>query len=184
MTSNSATATPVRAIFRRASAREIAILLFVAWLVPFAVHLAPWSGEKPLGASLLPMFWTAFVAGYFFGLRTAVLVALFAPALNLLITGLPALTFLSTLALELMVFSLATTWAVRRMPRLVLIAPLGYTVARLIVCGLRAATDPANARAYADGFGHSLAGGAVGLVLLFALNAALAWFYPKERLPA
>ena len=181
MTSTSATATPAPAIFRTASIRETAVLLIIAWLVPFVVHLAPWSGARPLGAYLLPMFWTAFVAGYFFGLRTALLVALFAPALNLLVTGLPAWKFLSTLALELIFFSLFTTWFVRRMPRFALIAPLGYAVARLIVCGLQAATDPAHATMYGDAFGHSLVGGAAGLGVLFAINGALVWFYPKER---
>ena len=65
MTSNSTTFSPAGTTDRKAGLRETAALLFVAWLVPFAVHLVPWSGDRPLGAYLLPMFWTAFVAVYF-----------------------------------------------------------------------------------------------------------------------
>ncbi len=46
----------------RVTWRETAILMLVAWLVPFLVHLVPWAGPRPLGVYLLPAFWTAFVA--------------------------------------------------------------------------------------------------------------------------
>ncbi|MFI5337409.1 MAG: hypothetical protein ACHQ5A_11530, partial [Opitutales bacterium] len=70
--------------------RETSVLLVASWLVPVLVHLVPWHGSLPLGVALLPGFWTAFVAVYFFGARIGLPVALVTPAVNLLTTGLPA----------------------------------------------------------------------------------------------
>ena len=168
--------------FRKASARETAVLLAVAWLIPFAVHLAPWPGERPLGAYLLPMFWATFVAAYFYGVRTAVIVGLFAPVINLLVTGLPAWKFLSVLSVELVVFALVATWAVRRWPRVFLIAPLGYVVAKMASMAVQALTgifgDIGAPLAF---FTRSIGGALAGLAVLAAINGALVWFYPKTR---
>lgn len=81
-------------VFKKAGLRETTGLLAVAWLVPLAVHLVPWSGERPFEAYLQPMFWATFVAAYFYGGRIGLLVGLFALAANLLVTGLPASKFL------------------------------------------------------------------------------------------
>lgn len=167
--------------FKRATARETAVLLAVAWLVPFAVHLAPWSGVRPLGAYVLPMFWTTLVASYFFGARVGVIVGVFAPIINLLVTGLPALAFAATMSVELAVFAVAVAAGVRRWPRFVLIAPAAYVAGRLASTALLGATG-----AFADfdaavGFvTRALSGGVAGLVVLSALHAALVWFYPKS----
>jgi len=61
--------THVRRMFfpRIAGWRETAVLAVVAWLVPFLVHLIPWAGARPLGVYMLPVFWTTFVAVYFYG---------------------------------------------------------------------------------------------------------------------
>lgn len=172
---------PGATAFKKATAREIAALLLVAWAVPFAVHLVPWSGARPLGAYLLPMFWATFVAGYFYGARLAVLVGLFAPAVNLLLTGLPAWRFLSLMSCELVVFALVATWAVRRWPRFVLSAPLAYVVAHLAATVLQLATGVwGDIGAPGDYLVRTLVGGLAGLVVLSAINAAAVWFYPKE----
>lgn len=169
-------------MFRRATPRETAVLLAVAWLVPFAVHLAPWSGARPLGAYLLPMFWATFVAVYFYGAEIGTVVGLFAPVLNLLVTGLPAWKFLAVLSCELVVFALVATWAVRRAPRFLLVAPLAYGVGKLASAGLQAATGVlGDIGAPFDFFTRSLVGGLAGLVVLSAINAALVWFYPKPK---
>ncbi|MDB6115969.1 MAG: hypothetical protein JWQ62_2914, partial [Lacunisphaera sp.] len=52
---------------RAAGWRETTILLAAAGLVPFLVHLLPWSGHRPLGVYVLPVFWTTFIALYFRG---------------------------------------------------------------------------------------------------------------------
>ncbi len=171
---------PNAMIFKRAGVRETAVLLVVAWLIPFVVHLLPWSGPKPLGAHLLPMFWTAFVATYLHGLRMGLLVGLFAPALNLMLTGLPALRWLSVLGFELVVFALFAWWTVRRRPTWWLIAPVAYLVAKssatLLQLGLALFGDLG---ALGGFFFQSLRNGLPGLVVLAAVNFALIRFYPK-----
>src|SRR4051812_50155412 len=76
-------------VFKRPRLQEAAVLLALAWAVPFLVHLIPSSGARPLGVYLLPMFWTAFVAVYFYGAVMGLAVGLVAPAINLMVTGLP-----------------------------------------------------------------------------------------------
>jgi hypothetical protein len=130
-------------IFKRATFRETTVLLAVAWLVPFMVHLLPWSGDRPLGALLLPMFWTGFVAVYLYGLRVGLLVGLFAPALNLALTGLPALSRLAIMSFEITVFVTFAWWLVRRKSAGFWVAPLGYLVARLAAALLQILTGTA-----------------------------------------
>jgi len=167
-------------VFRRPTVRDAALLLALAWFVPFAVHLAPWSGVRPLGVYLLPMFWATFVAVYFHGAALGLLTGLFAPAVNLVVTGLPAWKFVGPASLELAVFALATTWAVRRAPRFWLLAPLGYLVAK---AGAALLLAPVNVvgEAGAPGrfFSHAVVTGATGLIVLALINAALVRFFPK-----
>lgn len=166
--------------FKRATARETAVLLAVAWLVPFAVHLAPWSGVRPLGAHVLPMFWTTLVAAYFYGARVGVLAGVFAPVINLLVTGLPALAFAATMSVELAVFAVVVAAGVRRWPRFVLIAPLAYGLGWLASTALLGATGAfAEVQAAVGFLTRGLSDGAAGLVVLGAIHAALGWFYPK-----
>ena len=175
-----ATTVSASAGFKTAGVKETTVLLALAWLIPFAIHLAPWSGVRPLGAYLLPMFWATFVAAYFYGAGLGVVVGLFAPAINLLVTGLPAWKFMSVLSFELTVFALVTAWAVRRAPRFVLAAPLGYVGAKLGSTGLQAATAAfGDSGAPGEVFGQSLVGGVAGFGVLTAINAGLAWGYPK-----
>jgi len=168
-------------VFRKATARETAALLLVAGLLPFLIHLLPWSGARPLGAHLLPMFWTTFVAAYFYGPKIGVLVGLFAPVLNLVITGLPAWKFLGLMSVELTVYALVAAWAVRRLPRFILIAPLGYLVALLTVTTLQIALGVlGDAVAPLTSWAQLIVSSLAGLVVLAAINAALVQFYPKR----
>jgi len=179
--SSAVAAAPARAgIFRQATARETAVLLGLAWVLPFAVHLVPWSGPRPLGAALLPMFWATFVALYFYGARTGLVVGLFAPALNLLVTGLPALQFLGVLSVELVLFVAVGVWAMRRSPRVWAIAPLAYLAAKVGSTALQAATGVfGGIGAPAEFFLRSVGGGLAGLAVLAAINGALVRAYPK-----
>jgi len=177
----SSIATPSGSVYRKINARETAVLLMLAWLVPFLVHVAPWAGARPLGAYLLPMFWATFVAVYFYGAGAGLLTGLFAPAINLLVTGLPAWKFLSVLSFELAVFALVLAWAVRRAPRFWLLAPLGYLVAKTASTLLQSATPVfGDIGAPLRFFAASVAGGAAGLAVLAAINFALVRFYPKD----
>jgi hypothetical protein len=171
-------------VFKPAGLRETTVLLAVAWAVPFLVHLIPWTGARPLGVYLLPMFWTTFVAVYFYGATVGLVVGLFAPAVNLVVTGLPAGRYAAESALELLAFASASAWAVRRWPRLVVTAPLGYVVARLAWAEWVALTDPAvqlqDVRSAGRSILHALVNGAPGLLVLLGANIALAHFYPKD----
>ena len=156
------------------------MLLAAAWLIPFLVHVLPWSVARPLGAYLLPMFWATFVGGYFYGLRVGLLTGLFAPAVNLAVTGLPALQFLSVLAFELSVFAVVAWFLVRRAPGFWLTAPLGYVVAKTVSSTVQWVAGP-----FGDlgeplrFFLGSLQGGLAGLAVLAVINVALARFFPK-----
>jgi hypothetical protein len=176
----SPTAVTTVSVFKKAGVKETAVLLALAWFIPFAVHLAPWSGPRPLGAFLLPMFWAAFVATYFYGGGMGVIVGLFSPALNLLVTGLPAWKFLSVLSSELALSVMFAAWAIRRWPRLFVIAPLSYLAAKVGSTAVQAMT-PIFGEIGTPGefFARSVVGSLPGLVILAAINVAVVWFYPK-----
>lgn len=128
------------------------------------------------------MFWTTFVAVYFYGARVGLLVGLFAPVVNLLVTGLPAWRGLGLMSIELALFVLAATWAVRRMPGFPLIAPLAYVAAKVCSTALRAMTTAfGDLGMPSDYFVQSLGREVAGLIFLLAINMALAWIYPKAE---
>ncbi len=167
-------------VFRKLTVRDTALLFALSWLVPFLVHLVPWAGARPLGAYLLPAFWTTFVAVYFFGATAGLLTGMFTPVLNLLLTGLPGWRGFGGVSLELVVFVLATTWAVRQGPRVWVWAPLGYVLAKTVTALTLATTETIN-RPDAAGyfFTHLIVGCGAGLVALTLINVALVGYYPK-----
>ena len=73
----------------------------------------------------------------------------------------------------------------RRAPRLVLIALIGYVLARLARAEWAVLTDPSagllDVRTVMAGVGRSFVNGLAGLVVLVAINFALVRFYPKPR---
>jgi hypothetical protein len=165
--------------FQRAGVKETVVLLAVAWAIPFAVHLVPWSGERPLGAYLLPMFWATLVAVYFFGALTGIVTALCAPAINLAVTGLPALRGVGFASFELVVFVFALAFAVQRWPRALWLAPIGYVVAKLCTAGLQAVLGDAGVSAVS--LQHSFTRALTGMIVLAAIHAGLGSFFPKGR---
>jgi hypothetical protein len=180
---NSSTVVSSRVAFRKANVREIAALLAIAWVVPLLVHLAPWAGDRPLGAHLLPMFWAPFVAAYLYGGFVGAGVGLFAPAVNLAFAGFAGFGLIGPLAAEIVVFALLAGWAIRRAPRFLLVAPLACVLAKGVVM-LASGIFGAGLAATANLLAPSLAVGLAGLVVLAALNAALVWLHPKSRAEA
>lgn len=160
--------------------RETTILLATAGLVPFLVHLLPWSGHRPLGVYVLPVFWTTFVALYFRGVLLGLLVGLVTPVINLLVTGLPGSTTIGSMALEVFFFALAAALLIRRWPGLGITAPLAWIIGKglaIIVQNL----IPAFAE-YETPWSHlarSTQNGVAGLAILALINVLLASFYPK-----
>lgn len=167
------------AAFKRAGVKETAVLLAVAWLVPFLVHTLPWSGSLPLGAHLLPIFWATFVAVYFYGLRVGLLVGVLTPAINLLVTGLPNLQRQSMMAVELVAFVAVAWLMVRRRPKMWLIAPLSYVAVRIAVLVIQSVAAPGGNLAVMI-YG-SLVTGLAGLAALTVINFALVRLFPKSR---
>lgn len=166
-----------RAVFATATPRQTSVLLALAWAVPFVVHLIPWTGERPLGAHLLPAFWTVFAAAYLFGPRIAAVTALVLPVVNLVLTGLPAAAQVGWFAAELVLFAVLAAAGVRRWSRLPLVAPLAYLAARLVVVEIQALV---RGQANYAAIGASLAAASAGLVVLALLNLALVRFRPKS----
>jgi hypothetical protein len=165
--------------------RETAVLLAVAWLIPFLVHVLPWSGTRPLGAHLLPMFWATFAAVYFYGLRVGLLTGLFAPVINLIATGLPALQFLSVLAFELAIFAVFAWLMTRRSRAFWLTAPLGYVVAKICSSTVQLFMAPfGDLREPLRFFLGSLQNGLAGLAVLMLINFGLVRLFPQPVSPA
>ena len=160
-------------MFHRPTVRATALLLLAAWVVPFVVHLIPWTGARPIGAYLLPMFWTAFVATYLFGSRIGALVGVFVPVLNVLLTGLPDVARLGSSVAELVVFAVVAAALVSRFPRLMLAAPLAYVVAKLASAALLAALRSDASGLAPATLGASLTRALAGLAVLLVINLVL-----------
>jgi hypothetical protein len=163
----------------RVGVRSNALVLAVALLMPVILHMTPWGGGVPLGALLLPMFWAAFVAVFFYGFMAGALVAVLGPVLNTFLTHFPEFRMNAMMSFELGVF-VVFTWAVLRSERgrvFWLLAPLAYVVAKVCSCGVRAA-GAENVSVVTESFLRSVSNGVPGLVVLAVINFALVrgWF--------
>lgn len=164
----------------RAHWRETTVLLAVAGLLPFLVHLLPWPGHRPLGVYVLPVFWTTFIAVYFRGAVLGLLVGLVTPVINLLLTGLPVSTAIGSMSLEIAFFVLAAAWLAGRWPGFRFTAPLAWVVGK----GL-AITIQYFIPAFAETefpwqhLARSTQNGLAGLAVLVAINLLLVKLYPK-----
>lgn len=166
----------------RATWRETLVLMAVAWLVPFLVHIAPWGGARPLGVHLLPAFWTAFVAVYLYGGVIGMLVALVVPVANLLTTGLPTWERTGLMTLELALFVGFAVLLVRRWPTLRLAAPLAWLPAKVLTIAAQWALPVfAYTRDPVDHFLASTTSSLAGLGVMLAINVALVHLLPKDR---
>jgi len=175
------TVAPSAVVFKKVSIKETSVVFVLAAVTPLLVHLLPsWDGA-PLGAHLLPMFWMTFVAVYLYGGGIGALVGLVAPLTNLVLTGLPAWKYLGVLSCELVIFALATAWLVKRFPRIWLLAPLGYLVAKLCSASMQAVTGVfGDIGAPLAFIRQSLSNALVGLLVLAVINAVCVKLAPKR----
>jgi hypothetical protein len=162
--------------------REGAILVAVAWLLPFLVHLVPWGGPRPLGVYLLPVFWTTFVAIYFYGGLPGLAVGLVTPLVNLALTGLPALRSLGLMSMEIGLFGVLAALLVGRWPTFWLTAPLAWVAAKGVSLALQflipAFDYSGSPLAHLE---RSTTNGLAGLGVLAAINVLLVLLYPKTE---
>jgi hypothetical protein len=159
--------------------REGAILVAAAWLVPLLVHLIPWAGPRPLGVYLLPVFWTTFIALYFYGALPGLAVGLVAPVVNLALTGSPALSSVGMMSLEITVFVTVAGLLVNRWPGFWLAAPLAWLLTK---AGVIAGQYLVPAFNYSDSPGQhilrSTQNALTGLGVLAVIHWLLVAFYP------
>lgn len=168
-------------MFHRPTVRATALLLLAAWVVPFVVHLIPWTGERPIGAYLLPMFWTTLVATFLYGSRLGAVVGVFVPLLNIILTGLPDMVRLGSTVTELVVFAVVTALLVKRFPRLWLAAPLAYVIAKLFAAAVVALRSSDAAGLAPAKLGASLTRASAGLAVLLAINFVLVRLRTKSE---
>jgi len=175
-------------VFEKPAVRSTALLLAIAWAIPFLLHMVPppLLGAAPLGAFLLPMFWAAFIAVYLYGLGIGLVVGLFSPFLNLLITGFPVAAQMRFRMLELAIFVLLS-WLVLRNPRLRkfwLIAPLAFIATKALTAAILATGVTLFGNAHAPLL-DAITTGVPGLLVLAAINYALTrgWFGNKNDGP-
>ncbi len=173
-------ATPRALLFKTVGWREGAVLVVVAWLVPFLVHLVPWGGARPLGVYVLPVFWTTFLAVYFYGALPGLAIGLVAPLVNIAFTGLPALRMAGNMGMEVAFFVGAAALLAGRWPACWLAAPLAWVAAKALVIAVQFLVP---AFEYAgQPFQHllrSTQNGLAGLAVLAAINVLLVVFYPQ-----
>jgi len=174
--------TTTRSLFIGKSVRwrEVAVLMVVAWLVPFLVHLIPWGGARPLGVYVLPVFWTTFLAVYFYGALPGLAIGLVAPLVNIALTGLPALRMAGNMGMEIAFFVGAAAWLAGRWPAFWLTAPLAWVAAKALAIAVQFIV-PAFGYSGLPGphLLRSTQNGLAGLAVLAAINVLLVVFYPK-----
>jgi hypothetical protein len=164
----------------RAGWRESTVLLVVAALVPLLVHLLPWSGHRPLGVYVLPVFWTTFVAVYFRGAALGLAVGLITPLLNLLLTGLPVSATIGVMSLEVAGFVPVAALLVALWPGFRLAAPLAWVAAKAVAILVQAFIPAFNeTEGVLAHLARSTQNGLAGLAVLLLINGLLVAYYPK-----
>lgn len=160
--------------------REGTILVAIAWLVPFLIHLVPWTGARPLGVYVLPVFWTTFIAVYFYGALPGLAIGLVTPLVNLALTGLPAFRMAGFMGMEVALFVAMAAPLVGRWPGFWFSAPLAWIGAKTLALALQFLIP---AFGYTGNpvihLGRSTQNALVGLAVLAVINGLLVRFYPK-----
>ena len=133
-----------------------------------------------MGVYVLPVFWTTFLAVYFRGAVTGLLVGLVTPLINLLVTGLPVSLTVGSMGLEVVFFVLGAAWLVRCWPGLMLAAPLSWVAAKGLAIGVQYFIPAFAEHDYPwQHLARSTQNGLAGLVVLTAINILLVKIYPQ-----
>jgi hypothetical protein len=97
-------ATTMPRFLNASAVSELGIVLALAVMFPFMVHILPVPDDTRLGPRLLPMFYAPLLAALLGRTQSAVLVALLAPWLNWLLTSHPAPRGAIVMTVQLLVF--------------------------------------------------------------------------------
>jgi hypothetical protein len=150
--------------------QQTVIMLAISVIMPVMVHMVPSFSAVPIGAMLIPMFYTPLIAIILFRPHMAIIAGLFSPLLNSLLTGNPTTEKILILTFELVLFSLIAYLIQRRWRYFCGAAVLAYVTTVLIVsCMLRSL----------DFFLSTIANSFVGIIILFLLNIILLQFDDK-----
>ncbi len=171
------------AVYRRVAidVKNTFLVLAGASLLPVLFHLIPFSGEVPIGAMLLPIFYAPFVGIVLCRPRVGIIAGLLAPVVNSVITGMPAPDVVMMLTIEMAIFTILSSAVYSRWRNFIATAPLSYLAAKFlssVIFGI----VPSFAGAQASGmafFLRSVFTGLPGIVMLLIVNWILVVF--KKR---
>ena len=116
--------------------KATAILLAVASVLPLLVHLIPPYQGTPMGAILLPMFYVPLIAILFYRTHVGLIVAVVAPLISFLITGLPQWQLIALLSFELIAFTLFASQLLRSTLMAWVAAPLAFLLTKAVSAAL------------------------------------------------
>lgn len=97
-------ATTLPRFLNASAVRELGIVLALAVMFPFMIHVLPVPEDTRLGPRLLPMFYAPLLAALLGRTQSAFLVAMLAPWLNWLLTSHPAPRGAIVMMVQLLVF--------------------------------------------------------------------------------
>jgi len=160
--------------------KEIALVLLLTVSLPIVVHLIPSTGNVPIGAKLLPIFYAPLIAALLFKPQVSIFTALLAPVINHGLTGSPEWNVAIILTFELFVFVLFIL-GIRHYRLKWVAGPLGYAVAKLFSVLLVFMIPGLLERGSPVGFGiSSLRNGIFGVILLTVIGIAALAFAKKR----
>jgi hypothetical protein len=147
--------------------RATVVILAIACILPMLIHIIPPVHGTPIGALLLPMFYIPFIAIIFFRLHVGVVAAVFAPIINLLITGSPLWHTMLILSFELLIFTLISYLLLKDNFKWIA-APLSFVFTKIISsCLLMLIPLMVSPIDY---FFNSISNGTPGIIILGIIN--------------
>ena len=109
---------------------KVIIVLVATSFIPVFVHLIPGSSDIPAGAVWLPMFFAPFIAAFLFKVHVGLIAAVFAPMLNMFLTGKPLYTVTAMLTAELLIFVTISRFLAERYANFLGTSVAAYLIAK------------------------------------------------------
>ena len=160
--------------------KATAILLTIASVLPLLVHLIPPYQGTPMGAILLPMFYVPLIALLFYRTHVGVIVAVLAPIINYLITGLPHWQFIALLGFELLVFTLIANQLLHSEMLAWVAAPLAFLLAKATAAGVLVFVPLLESTEPLVYFSNALSYAVPGILLLWAINVVVLGYSKRQ----